>query len=501
MKIKERADIKPNSLSQTKIFLFCMAVSFVFISICSKNSFLYPVQDWVDSNCFFTVGKSIMNGKVLYSDIIEQKGPVLYFIYSMVYSVSHGSFIGAYIIEFISFSLFLFFSVKSILLLDAQKKYLALIIPMLAFVITVSPAFSHGGSAEELCLFPLAYSVYLSIKIIKSQKIKYIDIFVSGIFFAFVFWIKYTVAATYAGFILLFLVHCIRRKKTLLFLRHILVFLIAFFVVSSFVLAYFWYHNAIDSLIECYFYNNIFNYSNNSGIFIKLFGFIKNTVFTLGRNFIYGIFVVFGFYGIKKHSPELFKSFLILFAFTAIGTYTGGKMYVYYGLVFSLYAVFGVFYALYYIIPFLAKRIGLLTKKKILIKYCLLLLLPVFSYIFSGNTYLMKYDKEDLPQYIFANKISQIENPTLLNYGFLDGGFYLAADILPTTKYFCHLNLKSTEMEDSMNEYIDGGVTDFVVTRDIRLENKFTDLKYELIDESTFVFERKKFTYFLYKRK
>ncbi len=501
MKINERADIKQNSLSQTKMFLFCMAISFVFISICSKNSFFYPVQDWVDSNCFFTVGKSIMNGKVLYLDIIEQKGPILYFIYSVVYSFSHSSFIGAYIIEFISFSLFLFFSCKSILLVGASKKHLGLTIPTLAFVLTVSPAFSHGGSAEELCLFPLAYSVYFSLKVIKNEKIKYTDLFFLGIFFAFVFWIKYTVAATYVGVILVLLINCIRQKKTLLFLRYILVFSMAFFIVSFFVLLYFEYHNATDSLIECYFYNNIFNYSNNSSIVIKLFGFIKNTVFSLGRNFIYGIFVLFGFFGIKKNTPELFKSFLVLFAFTIIGTYTGGKMYVYYGLVFSLYAVFGVFYAFYYIFPFFSKRIRLVTKKKILIIFSFILLLPVFSYIFSGNTYLIKYDKNDLPQYIFARKISQTENPTLLNYGFLDGGFYLAADIMPTTKYFCHLNLKSDEMENSMNGYIDDGITDFVVTRNVRLENEFADLKYELIDEANFVFERRNFTYFLYKRK
>ncbi len=501
MKIKERADIKPNNVFQAKMFLFCLAVSFVFISICSKNSFLYPVQDWVDSNCFFTVGKSILNNKVLYKDIIEQKGPILYFIYSAVCFVSHNSFVGAYILEFISFSLFLFFSAKSIILVGASKKYVFLTVPILAFAITVSPAFSHGGSAEELCLFPLAYSVYLSLKVTKGEKVKYIDLFVFGIFFAVVFWIKYTVAATYAGFLLLLFVHCIKQKKLLLFLRYMLFFSLAFFVVSFFVLLYFWNNNATESLVECYFYNNIFNYSNDKSVFIKLLGFVKNTVFSLGRNFIYSIFVLLGFFGIKKNTPELFRVFLVLFVFTAIGTYTGGKMYVYYGLVFSLYAVYGIYYALYYIRFFLVNRLKVPIKKIILINCCLLLLLPIFSYTFSGNTYLMKYDREDLPQYIFAEQISKTEDPTLLNYGFLDGGFYLASDIVPSTKYFCHLNLKSDEMRNSMNEYIINGVTDYIVTREVRLENKFVDLKYELIDEATFIFEKNNYTYYLYKKK
>ena len=60
-------------------------------------------------------------------------------------------------------------------------------------------------------------------------------------------------------------------------------------------------------------------------------------------------------------------------------------------------------------------------------------LIIAFALLATPNRYLMSYKKEELPQYKFAEKIKQsgIENPTLLNYGFLDGGFYTASGILP----------------------------------------------------------------------
>ncbi len=64
----------------------------------------------------------------------------------------------------------------------------------------------------------------------------------------------------------------------------------------------------------------------------------------------------------------------------------------------------------------------------------------------------MGYEKEELPQYQFAQIINQTENATLLNYGFLDGGFYMAADVLPTTKFFCRLNLRNSDFPEMRKE-------------------------------------------------
>ena len=62
-------------LKKHSFLLYCFALAALFLLIGSKSSPLYPMNDWVDVNCFFTMGKSLLAGKVPYVDLYEQKGP------------------------------------------------------------------------------------------------------------------------------------------------------------------------------------------------------------------------------------------------------------------------------------------------------------------------------------------------------------------------------------------------------------------------------------------
>lgn len=72
------------------------------------------------------------------------------------------------------------------------------------------------------------------------------------------------------------------------------------------------------------------------------------------------------------------------------------------------------------------------------------------------------------------------DDTTLLNYGFLDGGFYTVADITPNCRFFCKVNLDLQEMYDTQDSFLKNGLCDYVVSRKIiDFEN------YELIAHST----------------
>lgn len=130
---------------------------------------------------------------------------------------------------------------------------------------------------------------------------------------------------------------------------------------------------------------------------------------------------------------------------------------------------------------------------------CLLLLAgPPIAYQASPNTYLMKVQKEDMPQYRFAEIIRNSEDKTLLNYGFLDGGFYYASGALPTEKFFCTLNIDLPEMEQSLQNSVRQGKTAFVITRSKELKNSE---RYHLVDEADLVFEGRNWHYYLYQQK
>ncbi len=124
-----------------------------------------------------------------------------------------------------------------------------------------------------------------------------------------------------------------------------------------------------------------------------------------------------------------------------------------------------------------------------------------FTYSISENTYLMKYKREDMPQYQFAKTINKVEDPKILNYGFLDGGFYFAANVIPDCKYFCTLNNNLPEMYEEQNAYVEKGLGDFIITRSTNLEDYNINTQYyQCVDQSSFYFEGSFRTYFLYQK-
>ena len=83
--------MKARSYRSFILYLYCLLISSAFLLICTKSSPLYPLNDWQDANAFFTMGKGMMNGKVLYRDLFEQKGPLLYFMHGT--GLSHFQYI------------------------------------------------------------------------------------------------------------------------------------------------------------------------------------------------------------------------------------------------------------------------------------------------------------------------------------------------------------------------------------------------------------------------
>ena len=194
----------PRKLSDARTAnLFAAALIFIFsvitITICSKSSPLYPMNNWDDANCFFTVGKAVGNGEVMYRDIFEQKGPVLYFLHTIAYFISRDSFLGVYFIEIAACFGFLFVSYKITELFEGRKSIL--FIPILGALIYSSKAFEQGDSVEELCLPLFTLSLYIGVKAVMNKKTPdKLGWFIIGVCSAAVLWIKFSMLGFYIGF-------------------------------------------------------------------------------------------------------------------------------------------------------------------------------------------------------------------------------------------------------------------------------------------------------------
>ena len=141
---------------------------------------------------------------------------------------------------------------------------------------------------------------------------------------------------------------------------------------------------------------------------------------------------------------------------------------------------------------------------------CAVLLAASAGYAYDNYQYrsFMRTDKTELAQTQFAAIMNEEESPTLLNYGFLDGGFYTAADILPTVKYFCKLNIMLPEMTEAQNAAVSDGAVQFVVMRSDgngkgggQNTPALLEENYELVAQVRQEFEHRQFTYSLYRLK
>ena len=271
-------------------------------------------------------------------------------------------------------------------------------------------------------------------------------------------------------------------------------------VITLPILCYFVAFRALGDLWTAYFYNNIFLYSGAAETG-RVASIIQCFFEAMRNNFGFSVFMASGFVWIIIRNLKEGTLIALCCLGLIISVYFGGKAYVYYGLIFAPFAVFGLVGLANEITEF---RNPKFLKRKIypFIVGAEILILVFLSFQFSDNVYLMNYQKEDLPQYQFAEDVSKVTNATILNYGLLDMGIYLTTDTVPTAKYFCILNINLPEMWEEQNRIVENGEVDFVAARDVKLEDRNLDSsKYVLIDEAEMIFEEYVHTYYLYQRK
>lgn len=480
-------------------------IAAVFLLVLSKNSPLYPMNDWVDVQCFLTMGKGILHGIVPYQELYEQKGPVLYFLFALAALIDQHSFIGVYLLETAAVAAFLYYSLQILRLYLNSSLWLYAALPVLMAALCTCPAYAHGGSVESLSLWLLAYGIYTVLLALRQQRLlRWQESFWIGVGAAAVVYMKFTIAGFYLGlalFVAIWYLAYERRPQELL--KTIGAFFAGIGALSLPVFGYFAFHGAVKDFLTAYFYNNMFLYPTEvADRWALIWQCLRNT---LPKNAGWGSLVQLGLLWMLLRSIRWSKeSLAVLLSFLGLtaGTYGGGRAYIYYGLILSAYAPLG-----------LAALGGILRWDKVqlpsklrhwavpcAVSLALAAVLLNNSYTESSNTYLLGEKRENMPAYQFAETINQVENATLLNYGFLDGGFYYAADVLPTTRFFCTLNIPLDEMWQEHQQTILNGDVDFVVTRKYELSAYGLDSGYVCVQTAQYYFEGTEYTYYLYQR-
>lgn len=505
-------------------YLMCFFIAVISLLICSKCSPLYPLNDWVDINVFYTMGKGMLHGKTLYADLMDHKGPYVYALAGVASIIDKAGFFGYFLLEILNLYVFLIYVKKTVALY--VKSEINWMLPILAAGITASRSFVHGGSLEELSLGIFAYSLYSILRLLHTQKdIKYGCLLANGVLAGVLFWSKFTMLGFYIAWIAILFFYFIFQKNYKKAFKSCAIFAGGVLIATIPWIIYFGVNNAIGTWLKIYIWDNIFGYAQQTddSIFQKMINALCITIHEMKfrSNWGYSIFAIAGsicFLLAPKKKVKFVEKFAVLSMelFMAIGIYVGGNVQDYYNIPLAVFSILGVVVIIggwNWLWDFLLrKKIRCFENKRILIEIgmCIITLTisNIGAFLLSSNTYLLCVEKKELPQYRFAEIIKESEDTSMLNYAFLDGGFYTVLQTVPQVRYFCTTNMNYLDILQIQNEYLEQQLTNWVVTwrPTVTTPEELSEIPvltdyYQLVDYQYYFMEEDVRTYALYKKK
>lgn len=466
------------------VFLYCLLAAFVCLLVCSKSSPLYPINDWTDANAYLSSGKGMLAGRVMYRDLYEHKGPLLYALHALFCLIDPSSFLGVFVLEILSVALFLLASYHLLSLYGARRAAL-LALPFIGALMASSFSFQMGDSAEELCMPLLAWSLYSLLRWRREQAPARMGrgwLLLNGFMMGCVLWVKFTMLGFYVPWGIMLLAYHARQGQWHRALSSVGWIETGVFFATVPWLIYFGANGAIADWLKTYLYDNVFLYQDEPTLSLIARGkaMLRAGLDWVTGNPLYTVPMLLGLLWLPFGKAAISKALALegrkdltasakweigliwaTFASTALGVFIGGKSYVYYGLILAVYLAFGA-------LPLCLVMLRFARAKWMngIISLCFAILAAgALSLAVTPNKGDLLKPREQTMQYRFAAIINQTRDATLLNYGFMDAGFYTACGIAPSVKYFHQTNVNLQEMYDEQARYVAEGLTDYVVTR------------------------------------
>ena len=502
-------------------FLGACGISFLLMLLLTRSSFLYPYNNWDDSNSYFSMGKSMFHGILIYRDIFDQKGPYLYCLYGLCSLVSGTTFRGVFLMEILLGAADLLL-IGRILKLFCRPQTAAFLSPILFACMCASKSFYWGGCAEEICLPFLLFPLYVLLRTLQHNRrtgFSPRDVFLSGLCCGFVFCVKFTLMGFFLGFALSVILTCRSFRE---FARLAGWFLLGTLLPFIPWVIYFGITGGLDDWYHVYIYTNVFLYSdfgaNSHGASAsqKIYDLAKLLYWLILDNLQYFIFVIAGLLWMLLRKGASFAERIapaLIFALTFLFIYIGGAHLPYYAFPLTAFAVTGMAGAgalLDRITAKAAQKRTVSAGNIVRITAGILLSLVIsYAVIFrcSWNMDYLGTPKDQIFLTSFTEDVNKDreagivdkDHTTLLNIGCLDSGLYTTTGIYPTCYWFQTQTLPGGEVDREQLSYILEGRTDYIVARDSYPEAIFEH--YEQIDEFHQTLQPQDFTYYLFRKK
>ena len=235
--------------------------SVVLLLFCNMCSPIYPTNWWCDANIFQVMGNEIWNGKVLYRDIYDQKGPVIFLIHALGRVAGAKTFLGTWLLLICACWGTLAGLMKTMMLWVKREVALPLTL-LVGAVAYCSINYGYGDTSEEWSLPVLAWVWYLFLRYAKKNELPNVwESILMGIGMALVFWNKYTIVLMFGGELLGALIIAVLRHEFPRLIKPVLYTLLGFVGVSAAIMIAWACMGALGDLIDGYFLFNLQHYT------------------------------------------------------------------------------------------------------------------------------------------------------------------------------------------------------------------------------------------------
>jgi len=130
----------------------CFLYAALLLLFCTRNSPLFVFQSWIDPNIYMDTARAMTKGTVLYRDVFDHKGPLLYLVFIVFSFVSKDTMAGLYLLQSLTLGITLLYLYRMALLFVPKSAsfWICAVFPF--FLLNNLVYFQGGGSAEELLL-------------------------------------------------------------------------------------------------------------------------------------------------------------------------------------------------------------------------------------------------------------------------------------------------------------------------------------------------------------
>ncbi len=481
--------IKQLGIKNLSLLTVLTTASFLVVALCTS-----PIFEALGEDCsyFMLLGRLVTEGGVLYVDLFDHKGPLLFFLNAIPQLFIDGA-LGVWILEviFMLISMVIMFKIGYIVL----KNKSAIFVP-LTYLLAMNSTIAGGNLSEEYSNLFCLIGLYIYVKFVESgfKDLSNASVTILGVLLALVVFIRVN-----NTIVLLSVIACIGVYYIIKDYKRIPVLilfgLLGMLIVTVPMFLYFHSISALDDMLNAAFVHN-FNYSNNSGL-SQLFNNIVQINGSVFGFFVYGVTLIgvsFGAYALIKKDYAYGFLNLLISIFSVYAMCLSGNRFLHY-LVIAIP-----------VIPLSAmiflKHSNDFIKNLVEKFHLVLLILFVIGTVGTmGITYIVAqpdlkdhavidlYEEDALEM---SAMIPENERDSVFGYN-VEAKWFVITDITPSGKYFSlqeFMAKTNPSIIDEVNEMFETDTPTWLIITDAHLvENQFVldkiDSDYELVHDNS----------------